>query len=87
MSNGHDIPGLEKKIKRLRTDWRKLASKADSNEELIRIIRQKGWTTPAEFRLVLGQVEALSQQIQVVLRLQDSLMEGSRLVEEIEQRR
>lgn len=80
MGNGHDLDGLEKKIGKLQRDWVKLAGRADSLEELIRIIRKKGWTTPAEFRLVQGHVDVLSKQVQVINQLHDSLMEGSELV-------
>ncbi len=47
---------------------------------LLELIFKKGWTTPAEYYLVNGIVENMTQQLRVMTKLQDTLFEGSHLV-------
>lgn len=76
---GHDIDALEKKIKGLVAAIDELAGDKRWNV-LLRIIYKKGWTTPAEFKLVSGIVDNMHQQITVLGRLQDTLVAGSEAV-------
>ena len=48
--------------------------------ELIKIIHQPGWTTPAEFRFVNTIVNTLEQHIEIIGRLKADLLTGSREV-------
>lgn len=79
----HDIDKLAKKIKGLVAEIDKYAGDRRWNA-LLEIIYKKGWTTPAEYRLVSGIVENMSEQLRVTTKLQDTLFEGSRLVLEKE---
>ncbi|HEX6462576.1 MAG TPA: hypothetical protein VFZ58_04930 [Candidatus Saccharimonadales bacterium] len=75
----HDIDKLAAKIKRLVAEIDKYAGDKRWNV-LLETIYKKGWTTPAEFRLVSGIVENMSEQLRVTKKLQDTLFEGSQLV-------
>ena len=75
----HDIGRLEKSIDGLRERLDVLAQ-GDDFAELIKIIRQPGWTTPAEFRLVHGVVKTIGRQLEVIEHLKTDLLEGSRQV-------
>jgi hypothetical protein len=74
-----DIGRLEKSIGGVRERLDVLAQ-GDDFEELIKIIRRPGWTTPAEFRLVHGIVETIGRQVAVIEHLKTELLESSRLV-------
>jgi hypothetical protein len=75
--NDHNIDRLEGQIKELHYAL-KLLSDDDALLELIRIIRQPGWTTPAEFILVTGVTEALHAHTRAMIGLKQVLMSGSR---------
>ena len=75
----HDIDKLAAKIKGLTVEIDKYAGD-DRWNVLLDIIYRKGWTTPAEYRLVSGLVENMTEQVRVLAKLQDTLFEGSRLV-------
>jgi hypothetical protein len=75
----HDIDALSKKIKGLVAAIDELAGD-DRWNILLRIIYEKGWTTPAEYRLVNGLVENMTQQVKVMGKLQQTLVEGSKAV-------
>jgi hypothetical protein len=75
----HDIDRLAAKIKSLVAEIDKYAGD-DRWNVLLELIYKKGWTTPAEYRLVDGVVEHLTQQLRTVETLQNTLFEGSRLV-------
>ena len=79
MGPDHDIDKLAKNIKRLVAEIDKYAGDKRWNV-LLEIIYKKGWTTPAEYRLVSGIVANMHEQIKVLARLQDTLMEGSKAV-------
>lgn len=79
MDHDHDIDKLAKKIKGLVAAIDELAGDHRWNT-LLRIIYKKGWTTPAEFRLVSGIVTNMSDQVNVLTKLQDTLVEGSQAV-------
>lgn len=75
----HDIDKLAKKIKGLVAEIDKYAGD-DRWNVLLEIIYKKGWTTPAEYRLVYGIVTNMHEQMKVLGKLQDTLMEGSTAV-------
>lgn len=79
MGDDHDIDKLAKKIKGLVAEIDKYAGDKRWNV-LLELIYKKGWTTPAEYRLVSGIVTNMHQQIKVLADLQDTLMEGSKAV-------
>ncbi len=75
----HNIPGLEKKISALSDALANLNSSNDLRE-LIKLIRLKGWTTPAEFTLVSAIVDSMTAQVRTIAQLKTSLMRGSKQV-------
>ncbi len=75
----HDIDRLAAKIKSLVAEIDKYAGD-DRWNVLLELIYKNGWTTPAEYRLVDGVVEHLTQQLRTVETLQNTLFDGSRLV-------
>jgi hypothetical protein len=46
-------------------------------QELIRIWRRPGWTTPAEFLFASGLVDAMATQVDALVRMKTTLMKGS----------
>jgi hypothetical protein len=76
-----DIGRLEKHIDTVR-ERLEVVAQGDDFEELLTIIRKPGWTTPAEFRLVLGIVETIGRQVEAIEHLKRGLLEGSRQVAE-----
>ena len=79
MPNGHDIPGLGKKITALSKALANLSSE-DDFKELIRIIRFPGWTTPAEFILASAMVDAMTAQARALTQMKTDLLKGSKKV-------
>jgi hypothetical protein len=75
----HNIDNLEKQLKTLDAHFKKLADD-QTIAEMLKIIRKPGYTTPAEFKLTTGIVESLSAQVEVLIRLRQNLVEGSRLI-------
>jgi hypothetical protein len=74
------ISNLERRTKELTNTLSKLAEIKDF-EELIRLIRLKGWTTPAELRFANAMVESMASHATVLAKTKAELMEASRLVE------
>ena len=58
---GHDIDKLATRIRGLQYAIAKLATDNHS-EELMRIIHKPGWTTPAEFSLMLAGLDSAQSQ-------------------------
>jgi hypothetical protein len=75
----HDIDALAKRIKGLVAEIDVLAGDSRWNL-LLEIIHKKGWTTPAEYRLVNGIVINMHEQVRVLAKLQDTLVAGSKAV-------
>jgi len=75
----HDVAHLERRIDELRQNLTALAEGQDL-AELIRQIRKPGYTTPAEFTLVLGIVEGLNVQTRALAELKRTLLVGSEKV-------
>jgi len=77
----HNLDHLENQLKTLDGNFKKLADD-HTIAEILRIIRKPGYTTPAEFKLTTGIVDSLTAQVEVLIRLRQNLVEGSRLVTE-----
>jgi hypothetical protein len=75
----HDVGQLEKDIEQVQARLRALVDE-DRYAELIRIIRNPGWTTPAEFHLVHTGIEIVGRQIEILDQLSIGLLEGSQKV-------
>jgi hypothetical protein len=71
-----ELDGLEKRAIALRDAILGLNAEQDI-QELIRIWRRPGWTTPAEFLFVSGLVDAMATQVDALARMKTTLMKGS----------
>jgi hypothetical protein len=74
-----DIGRLEKSIHALQDRISVLAAE-DDYLELIKIIHQPGWTTPAEFRLVNTIVTTFTRQVDTLDHLKQDLVQAAQLV-------
>ena len=81
MSKGHDadLKLLEKRVTELNRALGKLSDGEDLRE-LLTILKQPGWTTPAELRFALGITETLLTHVGVVGELKTVLCMGSKAV-------
>lgn len=75
----HNTAHLETRIKEFSTLLATLADTQDL-EELIHIIHRPGWTTPAEYVLVSGMVNAMQEHAKALASLRQVLLNGSRAV-------
>ncbi len=76
----HDhVETLNKKITALSDALAHLGRGTDL-KELILIIKNPGWTTPAEFTLVSAIVESMQMHVHALDKLQGDLLSGSKLV-------
>jgi hypothetical protein len=81
MPKGHriDIRRLEKKMDSISSGLARV-SNADDFRKLILEWRRPGWTTPAEFLLVSGMVDALAYHTIAIDKLKGALIKGSKAV-------
>jgi hypothetical protein len=79
MATADEIKRLEKQIDALSNALAKLSS-AEDFRELILILRQPGWTTPAEFRFASGIVASMTTQVKGLTTLKADLIAGSKAV-------
>ena len=79
MGHDMDVGRLEKSINTV-SERLEVVAQGDDFAELIKIIKKPGWTTPAEFTLVVGIVETIGRQIEVIEYLKRDLVHGSRQV-------
>ena len=75
----HDLVHLETRLRGLSDQ---LGTMGDSSDlkELFSLIDRPGWTTPAEYALVSGIVDAMQQHSSALTTLRQSLVNGSRLI-------
>lgn len=76
---GHDVGELERHIEQVQARLRAFVDE-DRLAELIRIIKNPGWTTPAEFHLVNTGIEMVGRQVDILDHLTIGLLEGSQKV-------
>ena len=74
-----DLVHLETRIKDLHTQLTQMSA-TDDVDELLALIHRPGWTTPAEWRMALGLVDAMHDHLQTLATLRQALMNGSRAV-------
>jgi hypothetical protein len=72
----HDTGLLEERA----IEFQRLVRDLDDFEELIRIWRHPGWTTPAEFYFASGLLDAMVSQLRLVVDLKAMLLNGSEAV-------
>lgn len=73
----HDIAKLEGQIKELDVLLKQQSNTQDV-DELLHLIHNPGWTTIAEYALVVGVLEALTSQMKQVSALRGALINASR---------
>jgi hypothetical protein len=76
----HNLDKLDHEIKRLRQAVKQL-SDDDLAQALYNLIHKPGWTTPAEYALVVAAVETAQAQTDALTRHMSGLIKGARLVE------
>jgi hypothetical protein len=74
-----DVKAVESHVNTLTKGLKGLAD-APEFAELLRIIHQPDWTTPAEAALVTGMLEAMNAHIQHLTRMKQALLVGARAV-------
>ncbi len=72
----HDSGLLEERA----TEFQRLVLDLDDFEELFRIWRQPGWTTPAELYFASGLLDVMVAQIKIVADMKATLLNGSEAV-------
>ncbi|MEA2553169.1 MAG: hypothetical protein QOJ65_1345 [Fimbriimonadaceae bacterium] len=72
----HDVKHLETRLNKLRNSLAKLVIPDEEHEELLRIIHRPGWTTPAEFMLVMGVVESIERHASIINETKQMLVKG-----------
>ena len=77
----HNIAHLETRLKELSEHLETMGDTSDL-EEMIFIIHRPGWTTPAEYLLVSGIVDAMQEHAKSLATLRQSLIAGSRAIGE-----
>jgi len=75
----HNLAHLETRIRGLGEHLGTMGNGSDL-EELIILIHRPGWTTPAEYMLVSGIVDAMQEHAKALTTLRQSLISGSRLI-------
>ena len=73
------INRIEAELKELETLTRSSASNEDV-QEVLRIIHQPGWTTPAETQLMLALTEATISNVKQTARLRQELLRCAKAV-------
>ena len=73
---GHDLSQLERHLENLQQRVAELHN-LDLSKEMLPIIRKPGWTTPAEYVLVLSTVEALTHNLENQIRQSRQLLEAA----------
>jgi hypothetical protein len=75
----HDITSLEKKVTDLSNALAHLGTTEDLHT-LLKIIKQPGWTTPAEFVLVNSIVESITAQTKSIATQRQQLLKAAEQV-------
>jgi hypothetical protein len=75
----HDISSLESTINSALEVLNEI-NKENELPAVLEIIRQPGWTTPAEFVFTLVMAEALARELENARRMMQGLLAGARRV-------
>lgn len=70
---------LDKQLDSITSQLRRLVE-GERLQELVPIWKRPGWTTPAEFQLVLSALEGINQQVGALDRQIEALVRGADLV-------
>lgn len=74
-----DLKQIESRCQHVSSSLKELADGKDF-EELLILIRNPGWTTPAEAMLVTGLLDTIGAQAKQIGELKRNLMAGARAV-------
>lgn len=72
----HDLDRLERNVEEVQARLQELADE-DRFRVLIPIIKERGWTTPAEIYLFASTLDVVGRQLEIIDKLSASLIEGS----------
>lgn len=75
----HHVAHLERRISELGEQLEMMGDTGDL-KELLFIIKRPGWTTPAEYLLVNGVIDAMQQQVGMLAAMRQTLLNGSRAI-------
>jgi hypothetical protein len=75
----HDISSLEEAVNNASEVLREI-NDGNMLPDILEIIRQPGWTTPAEFVFVSSILVSLEAQVESLAALKTNLLEGSRQI-------
>lgn len=78
--NGKPKIELENKLNDLQAAYLDLSKRGADLKELIRIIHNPGWTTPAELLFALSMVDALQAQVTLAQAMHKALIKASEKV-------
>ena len=73
------VRDLDKKVTAL-SDALAHLGKGTTMQELLKIIRFPGWTTPAEFAFLVSALDHMQSQVQMLERLQADVLAASQKV-------
>jgi hypothetical protein len=76
---GHDLSKLERQLETLNRRVTELSS-IGLTKEMLLIIHRPGWTTPAEFYLVVNAVESLTHGIEGQIQQSKQLLEAAKQI-------
>jgi hypothetical protein len=77
--DGRHVQQLARKVRQLQKGFADQAA-SDDYSELFKIIHFPGYTTPAQWRMILGLAEAAELNLRQGVVLRAALLEGSRAV-------
>jgi hypothetical protein len=75
----HDISSLEEAVNNASEVLREI-NDGNMLPDILEIIRQPGWTTPAEFVFALAMTESLTRELETARRTMQGIMAGARRV-------
>ena len=78
--DGHDIDRLEKAINGALDVLREI-NEENELPSVLEIIRQPGWTTPAEFVFTEVMAESIARELENARRMMQGILAGARRVE------
>jgi hypothetical protein len=77
--NSKHVAALDGRLRRLSAAFVDAAAVEDF-EELLLIIHQPGWTTPAELLLVNSLIDAAERNVQEAAQLRGALLQGANAI-------
>ena len=77
VAQSHQMVKLDKELKKHLSLLKELNSHEENIKELLKQIQKPVWPTPSELTLVVGIVENVNTQLESLIALRQSLINGS----------